>query len=211
MGIFTITFLRHGESVGNAEGYYQGQYDFPLTDRGREQTRKLVARLQAEEAYFDQIIASPLQRARETAEMVAEALGAPIQFDPDWKERDNGVLGGIKREIADEQYPKPDFFTPFDNFGGSGEGNFALFLRAGKAIHRILQMPPGRYLVVSHGGILNQALYVAMGITPQANGQGIQFRFGNTSLSTLQYDPDNHIWSVLRMNDYSHLAVKPLE
>ena len=206
MNVYTLTLLRHGESVGNAEGYYQGQYDFPLTDRGRDQTRRLISRWLAEGIQFDQIIASPLKRASETAEMIAKTLNVPLQFDPDWKERDNGVLGGLKREVADEQYPKPEFFTPYDNFGGSGEGNFELFLRAGRAIHRILQMPPARYLIVSHGGILNQALYVTMGILPQANGQGTQFRFGNTSISTLQYDPTSHIWTVLGLNDSIHLA-----
>jgi len=206
MNIFSITLLRHGESVGNAEGYYQGQYDFPLTERGREQTRRLISRWLDEETQFDQIIASPLQRARDTAEMIATALDVPVQFDPDWKERDNGVLGGLKREIADQQYPKPDFFTPFDNIGGTGEGDFELFLRAGRAIHSLLQMPPARYLVVSHGGTLNQALNIVMGISQHANGQGIQFRFGNTSVSTLQYDPANHKWVILGLNDTSHLV-----
>lgn len=205
MNHFQITLLRHGESVGNAEGYYQGQYDFPLTDRGRDQTRRLIARWLEEGVQFDRVISSPLKRARETAEMVAEALDVPLQFDQDWKERDNGILGGIKREIADQQYPKPNFFTPYDNIGETGEGDFELYLRAGRAIHRILQMPPARYLVVSHGGTLNQALHVALGITPQANGQGCRFKFGNTAVSRLRYEPGNHNWVVMGINDFTHL------
>ena len=205
MSTYTLTLLRHGESVGNAEGYYQGQYDFPLTERGRAQTRRLISRWRADGTQFDQVIASPLIRARETAEMIAEALNVPVQFDPDWKERNNGVLAGVKREIADQRYPKPDFFNPYENLGETGEGNFELFLRAGRAVQRILQMPPARYLIVSHGGTLNQALNVMMGITPQANGQGIQFRFGNTAISTLQYEPESHRWVVLGINDFTHL------
>ena len=205
MSTYTLTLLRHGESVGNAEGYYQGQYDFPLTERGRAQTRRLISRWRADGTQFDQVIASPLIRARETAEMIAEALNVPVQFDPDWKERNNGVLAGVKREIADQRYPKPDFFNPYENLGETGEGNFELFLRAGRAIQRILQMPPARYLIVSHGGTLNQALNVMMGIAPQANGQGIQFRFGNTAISTFQYEPESHRWVVLGINDFTHL------
>ena len=202
---YSITFLRHGESVGNAEGYYQGQYDFPLTEAGRDQVQKLVARWQAEGIQFDQIISSPLIRAQETAEAVAAALNVPLQFDPLWKERDNGVLGGLKHEVADQKYPKPDFFTPYDNIGETGEGNFELYLRAGQAIHKLLHMPPARYLIVSHGGTLNQALYIVMGIAHQANGQGTQFKFGNTSITRLRYDPERHIWSVLGLNDCTHL------
>ena len=48
-GIFDIIFLRHGEFVGNAESRWQGQADFPLTDKGREQARALAARWQSEE------------------------------------------------------------------------------------------------------------------------------------------------------------------
>ena len=66
-------------------------------------------------------------------------------------------------------------------------------------------MPPARYLIVSHGGTLNQALNVMIGIAPQANGQGIQFRFGNTAFSTLQYEPESHRWVVLGINDFTHL------
>jgi 2,3-bisphosphoglycerate-dependent phosphoglycerate mutase len=205
MDFYSITLLRHGESVGNAEGYYQGQYDFPLTEAGRDQVQKLVARWQADGTQFDQIIASPLARAKETAEAVASALDVPIQYEPLWKERDNGVLGGLKHEVADEKYPQPDFFTPYDNIGETGEGNFELYLRAGQAIHKLLRMPPARYLIVSHGGTLNQALYVVLGIAHQANGQGTRFRFGNTSITRLRYDPENHIWLVLGLNDCTHL------
>jgi len=205
MSTYTLMLLRHGESVGNAEDYNQGQYDFPLTERGRAQTRRLISRWQADGTQFDQVIASPLVRARETAEMIAEALDVPVQFDPDWKGRDKGVLAGVKREIADQRYPKPDFFNPYENFGETGEGNFELFLRAGRAVQRILQMPPARYLIVSHSSTLNQALNVMMGIAPQANGQGIQFRFGNTAFSTLQYEPESHRWVVLGINDFTHL------
>ncbi|QRN83538.1 histidine phosphatase family protein [Chloroflexota bacterium] len=211
MDIYKITLLRHGESVGNAEGYYQGQYDFPLTPRGKNQVRRVVARWQADGSIFDQVIASPLKRAKETAEMVAEGLNVPLQFDPDWMERDNGKLGGMKREDADEQFPRPDFFTPYDNIAETGEGDFALYLRAGRAIQSILQMPPARYLVVSHGGILNQALHVILGITPQANGQGTHFRFRNTAFSTLFYEPDHHNWVFWGLNDFTHLVVKNVE
>ena len=66
---FNITFLRHGESVGNAESRWQGQADFPLTDRGREQAQALAARLQAEEVVAG--YSSPARRARTTAEALS--------------------------------------------------------------------------------------------------------------------------------------------
>lgn len=139
MNYYTLTFLRHAESVGNAEGYYQGQQDFPLTKRGVNQVKRLISRWQSDGTRIDQVLTSPLQRAEKTAEMICQAFGCPLDVDPDWRERDMGRLTGLKRDAAEQIFPKPAFFTPYDPMGETGEGNWALYLRAGKAIHHILK------------------------------------------------------------------------
>lgn len=211
MNFFTLTFLRHAESRGNAEGYYQGQKDFALTKRGKDQVRRLVSRWQADGTRMDKVITSPLLRAKDTAEMVCQALDCPLVVDDAWRERDMGLLTGVKRGNSEKVVPKPDFFTPYDNMGVTGEGNWELYLRAGKAIHKILQQEPARYLIVSHGGILNQALHVVLGITPQASGQGVHFRFVNTAFATVYYNPAQHKWVVWGLNDFTHLAVRDFD
>ncbi|RPI31749.1 MAG: histidine phosphatase family protein, partial [Chloroflexota bacterium] len=70
---YHLILLRHGESVGNANGVYQGQADFELSDLGRRQAQALAERWVAEEKTFDLVISSPLLRARQTAEIIAEA------------------------------------------------------------------------------------------------------------------------------------------
>ena len=92
--LYQITLLRHAESIGNANGYHQGQAEFPLTDRGRLQAQALATYWQDHGTTFDQIIASPQSRTRETAEIIAAALQKQIEYDPVWKERDNGVYAG---------------------------------------------------------------------------------------------------------------------
>jgi len=208
MEFFTLTFLRHAESAGNAQGYYQGQKDYPLTARGNNQVRKLISRWQADGTCIDQVITSPLIRARDTAKAISDAFGCPMIEDEDWRERDIGILSGVRREDAEKVYPKPAFFTPYDAMGVTGEGDWALYLRAGRAIHKILKRPPARYLIVSHGGILNQAMHVIFGMTPQASGQGVHFRFVNTAFSRVFYDPNKHKWVVWGLNDFTHLAVR---
>lgn len=211
MNFFTLIFLRHGESVGNAEGYYQGQKDYPLTSRGRNQIKRLISRWQVDGTHIDKIITSPLIRSKETAEMIGETLGCPVEQDADWRERDMGLLTGVLRQSPDSIYPRPEFFTPYENMAETGEGNWALYLRAGRAIHRILQQPPARYLIISHGVILNQALHVVLGMTPQASGQGVHFRFVNAAFATVYYDPSKHKWVVWGLNDFTHLAVKDFD
>lgn len=201
---YTFVFLRHGESIGNAEGYHQGQVDYALTPKGRSQVRALIRRWKREEVTFDHIISSPLARACQTAELLAQAFQIPLQFEPDWMERDVGLLGGLKPDEAAEVAPQPPFMHPYQPIGETGESQWDLFLRAGRAVQNLLKNPPGRYLVVSHGGILNMAFYAILGITPQANFTGPRFRFSNTAFATLTYRPAEHKWAVLGVNDHFH-------
>jgi len=202
--LYHITLLRHGESVGNADGYHQGQFDFELTETGRLQVRTLAERWQAKGNQFDAIIASPLARARQTAEILTESLSVPLEFDLLWMELNNGVLAGLKHEVASEKYPRPDFRNPYTPIGQTGESEWELYLRAGKAVQSLLYRSPGRYLVVSHGGILNMALRAILGITPQANWQGASFRFLNTTYAVLEYDPQRHRWGLDQFNPQAH-------
>jgi broad specificity phosphatase PhoE len=201
---YHIVFLRHGESVGNAGGYHQGQSEFPLTEKGRAQAQALADRWLSDRMTFDIVIASPQPRARQTAEIVVGSLGYEIEFDPVWKERDNGVYAGLHQDEAKEKYPYPEFVPIYERTGQTGESEWELFLRGGRAIQSILHRSPGRYLVVSHGGILNMTLRAILGIVPQANFQGPRFRFQNAAFATLIYYPDRHTWYVSGINDRTH-------
>jgi broad specificity phosphatase PhoE len=201
---YFITLLRHGESVGNAELRLQGKSDFPLTETGRAQARVLAARWQAEGVRFDAILSSPLSRARETAEILAGVLGLPVETDPIWVELDFGKLSGLTVEEIHRIQPPSTFSGPYDAVGPDGESYFELFLRAGRALQLLLQRPPGKYLVVSHGGLLGMLMYAVVGITPQAGRQGIRFRLGNTGFTRLVYEPADHRWLLETFNDHSH-------
>ncbi len=207
---YHIILLRHGESVGNAEGYYQGQSDFPLSQQGERQARALAQRWLAQSVTFDCIIASPLARACQTAEIIATALGElPIELEPTWMERNNGKLAGLRPEQAAERFPRPGFFHPYLPIGETGESQWELYLRAGQAVQDLLRRPPGRYLIVSHGGILNMVMYVILGIVPQANFHGPRFRFRNAAFATLVYYPETHTWRLEGLNDQAHWKPEP--
>lgn len=201
---FHITVLRHGESVGNAESRWQGQADYPLTDTGRAQARALAKRWKYERMKFDLVIASPLERTRETAEIVASALNLNIEFEPLWLERDNGEFSGLTVHDVRQNFGQSQFSTPYDPVGGDGEGDWELFLRAGQALQSLLKREPARYLIVSHGGLLNQFMHAVIGVAPQANNAGTRFRFGNTAFAQLMYYPNQHRWAIDRLNDHAH-------
>lgn len=201
---YDVILLRHGQSVGNAEGYWQGQSDFPLTEMGEKQAHALGEYWQQHGQTFDEIIASPLSRARQTAEIIAQHLNLSVTLADIWKERDNGKFAGMRGEEARTLYPQPDFMPPYEPIGDTGESQWELYLRAGQALHNLMNRPPGRYLVVAHGGILNLAIYAMLSIPLQANFHGPRFRFRNTAFATLRYYPLRHQWHVYGINQHPH-------
>lgn len=206
---YYLTLLRHGESIGNAEGYFQGQSDFPLSTTGIKQANALARRWLSENESFDRIIASPLLRARHTAEIISTAIGVPIDIEPIWMERSAGLLEGLSAEEAEERFPQSAFTSLFTPIGVTGESRWELFLRAGKALDLLLKRPAGRYLIVSHGALLNMLLYTALGLTPQPDSRGAHFAFDNTGFAQLDYYAIGHYWYVKRLNDCAHLDNEP--
>jgi 2,3-bisphosphoglycerate-dependent phosphoglycerate mutase len=192
-----ITLLRHGESEGNSLGVLQGQSDYPLTPIGSEQARELASIWKSEGTKFDLIMSSPLRRASQTAEILATSLDVPLEFDPLWKERNFGHLQDMQLDEINKIKPPLDFFHPYAPIGGTGESQLDLYNRASQALQSILRRPDGAYLVVSHGGILNKALFVIMGITPQAHYNSLIFRFGNTGYAQFSYNSPTRQWAML--------------
>jgi broad specificity phosphatase PhoE len=202
--LFQFTLLRHGESIGNAQSRWQGQSDYPLTERGRAQAHALAERWTSEVVKFDLIIASPLVRAKETAQIIASALQSKLEVDPIWVERDIGEMEGLTVEEV-RQRPQPPYVTPYHSIGGGGEGDWELFLRAGRALHELLKRPAGNYLIVSHGGMLNQLMHAIVGIAHHADPAGVRFRFDNCSFSQVIYYPHQHRWAIEVVNDRAHM------
>jgi broad specificity phosphatase PhoE len=202
--VYNFVFLRHGESIGNAESRWQGQSDYALTEKGRLQAQALARRWKSEGVRFDLIIASPLVRARETAQIIASAVEARLELDTILMERHIGEMEGLTAEEV-RRRPQPPFVTPYDSIGGEGEGDWALFLRAGQALQALLRRPPGSYLIVSHGGLLNQLMNAIVGIAPHVDPSGVRFRFENTAFARVTYYPYQHRWTIDALNDRAHL------
>ncbi len=151
-------FLRHGETDWNAEGLSQGRTDVALNDRGIAQAHEAAAVLAARQgaAAVRGIVASPLRRARVTAEVAAAALGLPVAFDDDLQE----VCFGEQ-----EGRPMGDWYDAWiaGDFTPVGAEPFArLRARIVPAVNRALARP-GPVLVVAHGAMF-RAVRSAMGL-----------------------------------------------
>jgi len=96
--------IRHGESSYNAEGRVQGQSDVPLSELGLRQSAAVAAALADQRV--DALYASPLRRAMQTAQPVAEALKQEIRTDPRLMEVHAGVFQDKLRTELDDLYPE---------------------------------------------------------------------------------------------------------
>jgi broad specificity phosphatase PhoE len=160
-------FMRHGESSGNVKGVPQGTTEHPLTDTGRDQARKAGAWLRGQK--IDIIVSSPLSRARETAEIVADSagVGSPIIVD-ELTEIDTGILTNFPWKDIPARHPRA--YRDFMKDGWEGvegaERAAALAARA-EAGWRVLfhRYAEGRrgILTVSHAGFLQWIIRVTFG------------------------------------------------
>jgi broad specificity phosphatase PhoE len=192
---YEFTFVRHGESEGNEKDLFQGHADFPLTIKGIKQAQLLAESLKNKEVKFDKIISSPLSRAKETANIISNRYGMKTETDPIWMEINNGELAGLHFNEIDQKYPdRPDHKNPYLPTGEIGESWWGFYQRAGKALNMLISQPPGKYLVVSHGGFLNCLIYNILRIPPSLHMNSPIFRFGNTGRAKFGYDPKDDTW-----------------
>jgi broad specificity phosphatase PhoE len=155
-----ILIVRHGQSVGNAEGRMQGHRDYPLSDVGRDQARRLGGWLAERRIGWDIAYCSPLARARETAELLAECVPGPApSVEPNLAEVRAGSLEGLTRDEILERHPgfleRPiTSLADFAEFGGESYDDVQTRVR--DLVDRLEREHRGaehRVLLVGHGGI----------------------------------------------------------
>ena len=202
----SFTFVRHGLSIANKNGIVQGQMDYPLSQEGIEQSEALAAYWVKNAMSFDLIIASPLARAKKTAEIIAGKLGLQIVFDDQWKERLAGsaqgmAYGEVETLLMTRQQP-----SSHEPLFDEGESEWDLFMRAAAAVQDLVRRHPGRYLIVAHGAILSAALRSILGISPPSGrSRPVRISFENTGYSILDYDSGLARWTLKTHNLTCHL------
>jgi alpha-ribazole phosphatase len=158
--VTTWTFVRHGESTANAEGWLAGHDGVGLTDRGRAQALKCRAQLALSE--LSQAYCSDLPRAIETAKILLANRDIPLQEVAALRERDAGLW--TRRSIADLDPAKSTLLARWDCGPPQGETLRDVALRALEWITR--SNPVGPVLVVSHGALMRSVIGILDG-TPR--------------------------------------------
>jgi len=165
-----LLLLRHAESEWNAQGRWQGLADPPLSDRGELQATRAGPRLAA--TGFTTLVASDLQRARNTARLIAPALGLAVAVDPGLREYDVGQWSGLTRPEIEQRWP-----GALDHWRNGrllripgGERRDVFVARIAATVARLGAANPGQVmLVITHGGVIS-ALERSLAAEPRRLG-----------------------------------------
>src|SRR6202007_2193423 len=164
-----VFMVRHGATILSAEDRFAGATDVPLSDEGREQTRRLAERLSGEKIVA--VYASPLGRTVETAQILAAPHKLEVQTRDGLREINHGRREQMTRHEVEEKFPEeaaewekdPYTFAPL-----GGESGLAVTARALPVLIDIVRAHPGEnVLVVSHKATIRLLLSSLLGFDPR--------------------------------------------
>ena len=159
----TIVFLRHGETDWNAQGRFQGHQDIPLNDAGRDQACAVGRHWGHTE--FDAVVASPLQRAMDTANLMLRDRPLEAVAVPELQETHGGDWEGLEFSEIAERWPDEHaaFRLPHIDQGPvGGESPRQSGTRTANAVLAALENV-NVLLVIAHGNCLRAAAHLLTG------------------------------------------------
>ena len=153
----TLVLVRHGVTAHTTEKRFSGglaSANPGLSDEGRDQIRSVAAWLSPLAERVDAVVTSPVRRTRESAEILAEALGHPLQEEPGFAEMEFGAWDGMTFvEVAEKHQADLDKWLGSLDVapGGSGESFRSVEERVLAGLQRMLDDHAGKtVVVVSH-------------------------------------------------------------
>lgn len=198
-----LIFIRHGETDWNATLRYQGHANVPLNEKGRDQARRVGARLARYTTTA--LYSSDIVRAAQTAELIGEATGLRPRLLPDLREIDVGQWEGLTPEELYRRYP--EHMQAFDRDPArtvrlGGESYAQLQQRVLVALNTISAAHAADEIVlaVSHGGTIRALLCHIIGLDLANFGR---LWLDNGSLTEIRHG--SHGWRLVRLNDAAHL------
>ena len=186
MGERLLTLVRHGQTAANAQNLLQGHVNHPLDEVGLAQVSLLGGALQ-KIAPVSRVVASPLQRAQQTAQAITQGLSQHIEVetDPRWIELNYGDFDGQPvSSVSPEQWATwrtDEHFRP-----PHGETLAELSVRVHEAIDALLADSVSAHIVVvSHVSPIKAAVAWALGVGVEVSWRTALDR---ASMTTVRFD-----------------------
>lgn len=200
-----LIFVRHGQTHGNVEGRWQGWTDTPLNELGKRQAELVANRLSERPGQIHAVYSSPLSRAYQTAQAIADKLSLPVRLVTNLREFHFGVIEGMTTAEVAVQYPEllARWRDPGDlTFAyPQGESKVDFMARITEVLETIIARHPGEtVVVVSHGGALRAML---SHFFPEEQATWQRFSAGNCSVTVLNMN--GHGPQLVKVDDQEHL------
>ncbi|WP_210609209.1 bifunctional RNase H/acid phosphatase [Streptomyces rhizosphaericus] len=202
----TFVLLRHGETPLTPEKRFSGSggTDPALSDVGRHQAERVAAALAAR-GTIQAVVASPLRRCRETAEVVARRLGLDVRVEEGLRETDFGAWEGLTFAEVKERYPDDlDAWLASTEVAptGGGESFAAVTRRVALTRDKLIARYPGRtVLLVTHVTPIKTLVRLALGAPPESL---FRMELSAASLTAVAYYGDGNA-SLRLLNETAHL------
>lgn len=202
--MITLYLVRHGQTIWNSTGKYQGRTDVALSDKGISQAKKTVNRFLS--VHLDGVIASPLKRAADTARGIAETHGLPLETDSRLMELSFGDWEGKTYEEIEKIWP--GMIEEMYHDAGSlrlphGESFEDCQKRCMEAVKGILQRGDNKsYAIVCHGAALRT---IICGLIQIPLARSWNLALSNASISQVNIYPGD-MNMLYTLNDTSHLG-----
>jgi probable phosphoglycerate mutase len=206
-----LYMIRHGESHVNLQDWDEGNLDVGLTELGWRQAAALAAWLPRELPHIDGFYASTMSRARETAEVLADAYGYSIRFDDRLREIGNNRADHspwpkdqLPREYADYWSTERPFSSIFPTVEG-GETLMHFRTRIGQYLEEMVDHHRDEVVVaVCHGGVIEMTFDHMFNVGPWRH---CEVWNDNTGITYFQYvaHPGRESWRLRYHNRVDHL------
>jgi len=201
-----VWLVRHTETEWSKAGRLQGSIDVPLCDAGRRNARMVASRLIT--ARVERLLASPLKRARETAEIIGSVIGVKLEVVPELREMSFGAFEGKSHDEIESISPgfKKEWMTsPTTVVFPGGESLVELEARCIGFIKNIAcdVERAGAIALVSHGQVLRTIFCWTLGLDQNARNR---FTVQCGSISVLEMD-GAHV-KLISLNETGHLITK---
>lgn len=196
-----LLVLRHGETAFNIEHRYLGALDPELTERGIEQAQQL-ARILPDD--IQHILCSPLLRARQTADIIAQAGNTKAKVVSAFRERDVGVFEGLTQAQAQQRHPDlwaRNITRRWNEAPTGGETIEVVALRVRDGLLQLQQQyDDAPVALVAHGFVakiiraLSQQNFADLFTWQLANAQGFMATSSAADLQRLQRRSLRQLW-----------------
>jgi probable phosphoglycerate mutase len=203
----TLLIVRHGQTAWNKDLHFRGRADLPLDETGLNQTEAIARRIVAE---FQPValLSSPLERARQTAEAIAQTTHLNLQAEESLIDLDYGQFSGLSPTEAEAKFL--DLYRAWLNVPHTirfpaGESLDDVRARLSDLLGRVANLYPDEQIIlVTHQVVCQVLLCYLLGIH---NGYFSHFRVDPASLTTCQVDGSHSV--LVGVNDTCHLKELP--